>query len=414
MSNLLVLGLLKAAADQKAASNTRARSANAARTAKSGERYSYAGSSYEKTYSSEEHLYKVVEGDEELKKFFDLVYGKAKELEEIAKTRELLEIQGMLKESADKNGEIESVKRELAEMGIDISADTSIRAGSLGVEGREGHGFGGVGKYGHNPATFPTTFNGIEVTPEHLKNDGKNPYEGPYKTSRAANENLELAAEDCEKEIKAKELLLMFSPVGRKKAKEDLKELEARLADIRLAQNDGAEKKKRMDAYVALTPEQKAKIKEYYDLIEDFKPLGQEVAARMNDRTQRDVRYGKYKEPSNSLWEQAIEALKETGEITDADISQAEGKISEVDLSQTEYEEGIDKSLFAMGKPGYTALVNYFGNRAQLLDIRQELAASRAELDRVGQEEKMLDDEIKTQPVIRQSDDPSKDDGLDK
>ena len=99
-------------------------------------------------YSESEYFYKVVSEDEFLTNFFDEVDRKATEIEAKEENADLLEIQDLLKDSLDKFAKVKEKQEELVALGITLSGETFIDAGAVGVETTEGHGFGGIGKYG--------------------------------------------------------------------------------------------------------------------------------------------------------------------------------------------------------------------------------------------------------------------------
>lgn len=254
-------------------------------------------------YTSNEYLYKLVSEDERLIKFFDLVHERSTEINKRENERDLLEIQELLKQSITEFEKIREIEEKIVDSGIRLTSETTISGGAVGVKLSTRSGFGGVGEYGYNHLNFPTTFNGITLNREDVEENSPNPYEEDYVTCRAATEDLLAEKERLEKEISKKELFLKLSPFGRDTAKTKLISLKQELAQVENDIEIGRVRKGKMDTYAELTPEQKALIKEYYDAIDRYKPIGKNLSDRIDDNIQRAQRYGKYREPNQSVWE---------------------------------------------------------------------------------------------------------------
>ena len=182
-------------------------------------------------------------------------------------------------------------------------------------------------------------------------------------TCRAATEDLSAEKGRIEKAISRKELFLKLSPFGRDNARRELFTLKQKLSDVESAIKDGIVRKGKMDAYAALTPEQKALIKEYYDAIDKYKPIGKNISERIDDNIQKGKRYGKYRELNQSIWEQAITELIAEGKLTQEDVRAAEEKLASFEIEDKRYDEGISESVLSNGRRDYTSLVRYFYNK---------------------------------------------------
>ena len=343
-----------------------------------------------KGYSSNEYLYKLVSEDKALVKFFDLVDEKTTEIIKREDTQDLLEIQELLKVSTTEIEKIRDIEQRLVKSGISLSADTVINGGAIGVKTSHGYGFGGVGEYGYNRLSFPATFNGITLKREDLEENSPNPYEDDYVTCRAATENLPAEKERIEKAISRKELFLKLSPFGRDNARRELFTLKQKLSDVESAIEDGVVRKGKMDAYAALTPEQKVLIKEYYDAIDKYKPIGKNISERIDDNIQKGKRYGKYRELNQSIWEQAITELIAEGKLTQEDVRGVEEKLASFEIEDRRYDEGISESVLSNGRRDYTSLVRYFYNKPMIEQKRKELIEKRAKKAELEDEEKVI------------------------
>ena len=341
-------------------------------------------------YSESEYFYKVVSEDEFLTNFFDEVDRKATEIEAKEENADLLEIQDLLKDSLDKFAKVKEKQEELVALGITLSGETFIDAGAVGVETTEGHGFGGIGKYGYNRVEAPVVFNGIRVSREHLANPDVNPYEEEYRETRAAKEDLGAEVQRIEKEIKRKEFFLKISPFGRDKAEDDLRKLNIELINTKRDIQTGDEKKRKMDAYAALTPEQKIKIGEYYDAIQEYKLTGIPISGRIQENINRGQRYFKYEAELQSRWHRAVDQLIESGVFTADDVKKVEERLAAIDLTAEHEDVGIGEMTFRKGRRDYAKMVTYFYQRPQIEEKRKELAEKRAKLAELKTEEKVI------------------------
>lgn len=341
-------------------------------------------------YTSNEYLYKLVSEDERLIKFFDLVHERSTEINKRENERDLLEIQELLKQSITEFEKIREIEEKIVDSGIRLTSETTISGGAVGVKLSTRSGFGGVGEYGYNHLNFPTTFNGITLNREDVEENSPNPYEEDYVTCRAATEDLLAEKERLEKEISKKELFLKLSPFGRDTAKTKLISLKQELAQVENDIEIGRVRKGKMDTYAELTPEQKALIKEYYDAIDRYKPIGKNLSDRIDDNIQRAQRYGKYREPNQSVWEQAITELIAEGKLTEEDVKAAEEKLASFEIEDKRYDEGISESTLSNGRRDYTGLVRYFYNKPMIEQKRKELAEKRAKKAELNDEEKVI------------------------
>lgn len=341
-------------------------------------------------YSETEYFYKVVSEDELLTRFFDEVDKKATEIEAEERKVDLLEIQDLLKDSLEKFAKLKEKQDELTALGITLSGETFVDAGAVGVETIEGQGFGGVGKYGYNRVEAPVVFNGIRVSKEHLANPDVNPYEEEYLETRAANEDLDAEVQRIEKLIKRKEFFLKISPFGRDTAEADLRKLKIELINTNRDIQTGDEKKRKMDTYAALTPEQKDKIGEYYDAIHEYKLTGIPISGRIQDSINRGQRYFKYEAEVQTRWHRAVDQLVEAGVFTEEDVKKVEERLATIDLTAEHEDVGIGEMTFRNGRRDYAKMVTYFYQRPQIEEKRKELAEKRAKLAELKAEEKVI------------------------
>lgn len=346
--------------------------------------------SCDKRYSSNEYLYKLVSEDEALIKFFDLVYERSTEINKKEEERDLLEIQELLKGSITEFEKVREIEQRIVDSGIRLTSETTIPGGAIGVKSSFRTGFGGVGEYGYNHLSFPTTFNGITLNKEDVEENSPNPYEDDYLTCRAATEDLPAEKARLEKEISKKELFLKLSPFGRDTAKTKLISLKQELAQVENDIEIGRVRKGKMDTYAALTPEQKALIKEYYAAIDRYKPIGKNLSDRIDDNIQRSQRYGKYREPNQSVWEQAITELIAEGKLTEEDVKAVEEKLASFEIEDKRYDEGVSEGTLLNGRRDYTSLVRYFYNKPMIEQKRKELAEKRAKKAELTDEEKVI------------------------
>lgn len=341
-------------------------------------------------YSSEEYLYKLVSEDESLVKFFDLVDEKTTEIMKREDEQDLLEIQDLLKESLTEIDKVKKVQEKLVKAGIKLDGSTFINGGSVGVETFAGHGFGGTGNYGYNPVEFPVVFNGIVVSKEAVQNLEENPYEKDYNCCRAATEDLGAEKARLEKEIARKELFLKLSPFGRDKARSELVSLKQCLHQVEYDISVGEKIKSKMDTFAALTPEQRDLIIEYYDAIDVYKPVGQNISQRITDNINRSHRYGKYRDRVQGVWEKAISELIAEGKLTEAEVTEVEDKLASFEIEDKRYDEGIKNNTLSNGRRDYASLVKYFYNRPMIEQKRKELAEKRAKKAELTSEEKVI------------------------
>ena len=351
-----------------------------------------------KRYDNKEYIYKLVSEDEFLVKFFDEVDKKAAEIEAKENHQDLLEIQDLLQDSLEKYKKIQEKANELVNLGVSLSNETYINCGAVGVKTTIGCGFGGVGTYGYKHVNIPVVFNGINVTREHLSNPNVNPYEEGYRNSRAAKEDLLAEIERIEKEIKRKEFFLKISPFGRENIEYDIVRLNSNLTktkrDIEIAKC----RKEEMDTYAALTPQQKAKIGEYYDVIDEYKTNGVYLLQRIDENINKSQRYYKYESCLQTRWCEAVRQLVEVGIFTEEDVKLAEEKLAAMEIPEERENIGISEMTFRNGRRDYAKMVDYFYNRPQIAEKRKELAEKRAKLSELKKESKVI---IETEVLVK-------------
>ena len=356
--NLLMLALLKKSIDDRNAAAARARNRKK-RTEKGGKGKNspYSGSSYNQNkYTEKQYFYKIVSDDPLLVAFFQAIEKKGAEIdvkdaEEIRKRVEVA-----LKAQAERAEKIEEKKKELEELGLVTEYTTSynfnITIGEKVLDsGRRA--FGEKGEYAKVSKSFGLEHEGMVLVREWFKPENRevNPFDNRYEEWLRKHSDLDNQIAEKSYKVTRQERRVKYGLFDKDEKELVLNKLQKELEELEAKRAHGEEIKRERYEFAKITPEQKEKIHEYYELVaecaEKGREIDQDIKAYIDVKGTERGYYGSYNRQQSAKgrnkWERAIEELITEGELSEELLDAVDTIVSEENIGYERYSEGLDE-----------------------------------------------------------------------
>lgn len=380
--NLLMLALIKKAVDEQNRSYRRS-----SRKSKKGSKSpSSSSSSYSsKTYTQGEYLNKVVAEDPLLTAFFQAIEKKGDEIDDLDAEVIRKDVEEKLKAQAERVTKIKKIKDELAEAGIEFSDTTTCYGVTVGVKVTESYksAFGNKGEYAQDTVYFPTTLDGLELKKEWFapENREKNPFEDEYNNWTEKYKNLDEKIAFLEKEIKKYERKVKHAIFGVEKKEYTLENLKSELKSAEYYKREGIKLKRNKEIFDRLTPENKEKIYEYFEVVDECKEEGKDLSEKVKKyEAIKGSRYSYYSTgkrasaKERNKWQRTIDVLIANGELSEELLDAVDTIISEEDFGYEKYSDGL--SEYDMSNKGFSE--NFRSAIAWYAETRKERIGLKA------------------------------------
>lgn len=356
--NLLMLALLKKSIDDRNAAAARARNRKK-RTEKGGKGKNspYSGSSYNQNkYTEKQYFYKIVSDDPLLVAFFQAIEKKGAEIdvkdaEEIRKRVEVA-----LKAQAERAEKIEEKKKELEELGLVTEYTTSynfnITIGEKVLDsGRRA--FGEKGEYAKVSKSFGLEHEGMVLVREWFKPENRevNPFDKRYEEWLRKHSDLDNQIAEKSYKVTRQERRVKYGLFDKDEKELVLNKLQKELEELEAKRAHGEEIKRERYEFAKITPEQKEKIHEYYELVaecsEKGREIDQDIKAYIDVKGTERGYYGSYNRQQSAKgrnkWERAIDELIAEGELSEELLDAVDTIVSEENIGYERYSEGLDE-----------------------------------------------------------------------
>lgn len=356
--NLLMLALLKKSIDDRNAAAARARNRKK-RTEKGGKGKNspYSGSSYNQNkYTEKQYFYKIVSDDPLLVAFFQAIEKKGAEIdvkdaEEIRKRVEVA-----LKAQAERVEKIEEKKKELEKLGLGteytVSYNSNITVGEKVLDsGRRA--FWEKGEYANVSKSFGLEHEGMVLVREWFKPENRevNPFDNRYEEWLRKHSDLDNQIAEKSYEVTRQERRVKYGLFDKDEKELVLNKLQTELEELEAKRAHGEEIKRERYEFAKITPEQKEKIHEYYELVaecaEKGREIDQDIKAYIDVKGTERGYYGSYNRQQSAKgrnkWERAIEELIAEGELSEELLDAVDTIVSEENIGYERYSEGLDE-----------------------------------------------------------------------
>ena len=392
--NLLMLALIKKAVDEQNRSHRRHRRTGDKAPEKKG---SYSSA----TYSENEFLTLVISEDPILTAFFKAIEEKGKEIDIQDAEKIRKEVGTALEEQAGRVVKINAIKDELEKLGVKLTTNTRTNYGiTVGKKVTETYerAFGEKGEYAKTYEYFPTNFEGLELKPEWFtdKNKDINPFEKEYSNWQESYGDIDERIKAEEAYIAKQKIKVKFAIFGKDYQQYELESAESELKRLVDIKKRGEDLKEKLDIFAKLTPEQREKLKEYFDTIEETRKVGKEIdekAREYENVSEHYYGYSYYGDRRKSAeernkWQRAIDALIAEGEVSEELIDAVDSLIAEEDIGYQKYHEGVSHysySSHGLSEDCANLIVWYLNNRKEKIALkalhRKEAAYQRLEAE---------------------------------
>lgn len=392
--NLLMLALIKKAVDEQNRSHRRHR-----RTGKEApeKKSSYSSS----TYSENEFLTLVISEDPILTAFFKAIEEKGKEIDKQDAEEIRKEVADKLEAQAGRVARINGIKEELEKLGVVLTSDNStfrgITVGKKVTETYEG-AYGGKGEYAKSYEYFPTVFEGLNLKSEWFTDENKdtNPFEREYGHWYGSYGDIDEKIKAAEANVAKQKRRVKFAVFGKYEKEDDLERAEKELERLVSAKERGEVLKGKLDTFAKLTPEQREKLKEYFEAIEETRKVGIEIdekARNYDNITGHYYSYSYYGDrrrcaEERNKWQRSIDALMAEGEVSEELLDAVDSLIAEEDIGYEKYHEGVSHysdSSHGLSEDCANLIAWYLDSRKEKIALkalhRKEAAYQRLEAE---------------------------------
>lgn len=388
--NLLMLAVLKKTIDDRNAAAARARRKrkNASEKNKKGSGAPYSSSYNQNRYSELEHFYRVVADDPILAAFFQAIEKKgdeidAKDAEEVRKRIEI-----GLKEQAERVDKLEATRKEIKDLGLDVSYIPNygpyITVGEKVLESGN-RAFGEKGEYAKVSKNFKLKYDGIILSEAWFRPENRdiNPFDEIYENWCERNSDLDARIAEKKAEVKRQEKVVKYGLLKKYERQDELDKLRKELEKFESEKRDGEEIKRKKDAFAKITPEQKEKIHEYYQLVAECSEKGKEIDEDVREYNEiKRLNSGYYSYSYNkkasaeerNKWSRAVDELIAEGELSEELLDAVDTIISEENIGYEKYSDGYDS--YQMSSKGYSE--KYRGAISWFIKTRREKIALKA------------------------------------
>lgn len=355
---------------------------------------------YDKKYTEEEYLYGLIVDDTVLTAFFQAIEKKGDEIDR--KDAEIVrqEVEDGLKEQAERADKIHKKQEELVALGVNLEKRERSYYYDGVIVGKKvtdtyKRAFGDKGEYSLEREEFPVVFDGLYLDRKWFtkENINTNPFEAEYIKWKEGYPDIDKRLEEEEAKLKKAERRLNHAIFGRDKRETEVYIAERCVEEFKGAKERGKKIKLQYDTFAKLTPEQRIKIGEYFELIEEAEKAGKAIGEKANEY---DAIMGKgYSNKAKSVeerrkWPRAIEALIEEGELSEELLDAVDSIIAQEEIGYEKYSEGV--SSYDMSHKGFSGkfceVVRWY------YDTRKEKIALKA-LQRKEAAYKALEEEHK-------------------
>lgn len=346
--NLLMLGLIAKAAQEQNRGYRRRSSRKREQSPKSSSSHSST------TYSEMEYLYGVIAEDPALREVFQAIAKKGEEIDDMDAEAIRKEVEAGLKAQAEKGKKIEEKIKELAELGVVLEVDKrpynydTVAMGVKVLDSEERSAFENKGEYAYKDKLYPKVFEGLLLkkdlfTPE---NRDHNPFESSYMSWKERNPDIDEQIRKAEKEVEKWERKLQSNWGDDYKKEQKLKIARGNLYSLKDRKEQGETYRVQYEAFAKLTPEQKDKIVEYLELLEDAQKSGKDVEANVKKYNAIYERAYYYSDTEKSIeerrkWPRAVEGLIEDGVLSEDLLDAVDSILSQEELGYEKYSEGL-------------------------------------------------------------------------
>lgn len=356
--NLLMLALLKKSIDDRNAAAARARNRKR-RTEKGGKGKNspYSGSSYNQNkYTEKQYFYKIVSDDPLLVAFFQAIEKKGEEIDEKDAEEIRKRVEVALKTQAESVKKIEEKKKELEALGLETEYTTSYNSNiTIGekVLDSGNRAFWEKGEYAKVSKSFILKHGDMVLVKDWFEPESRevNPFDKRYEEWSRCYSDLDNQIAEKRYAVTRQEERVKYGLFKKDEKEKELIKLQKELEKLEREKARGEEIKRDRDEFAKITPEQKEKIHEYYELVAECAKKGRELDQDIKAYT--DVKgtdrgyYGSYSRQDSAKkrnkWERAINELIAEGELSEELLDAVDNIVSEENIGYEKYSEGLDE-----------------------------------------------------------------------
>ena len=377
--NLLMLALIKKAVDEQNRVYRRSR--------KKGKEAPQKHSSYSSTtYTENEFLTLVIAEDPVLKAVFQAIEEEGKEIDKKDAEQIRKDIAVKLEEQANRVQKMRTTLIELQNLGINLTDSYGMPSITIGKKVTEcyGRAYGEKGEYAKTTEAFPVCFEGLDLKPEWFKEDKReiNPFDREYENKYETHHDIDEQIEALKKKVEKCERRLKFAVFGKYEKEDELKRAKDDLKYAEYKRENWIELKTKKETFDKLTPEQRVKLNEYFEILEEATTVSKEINVQSRDYDAIVGHYYSYSyygdRKRNALdrnkWQRSIDSLIERGELSEELLDAVDTLIAEEDIGYEKYYEGLKD--YGYGSHGLTedcaSLIRWY------LDTRKEKIALKA------------------------------------
>ena len=264
------------------------------------------------------------------------------------------EVEAGLKAQAEKGKKIEEKIKELAELGVVLEVDKrpynydTVAMGVKVLDSEERSAFGNKGEYAYKDKLYPKVFEGLLLKKDLFipENRDHNPFESSYMSWKERNPDIDEQIRKAEKEVEKWERKLQSNWGDDYKKEQKLKIARGNLYSLKDRKEQGETYRVQYEAFAKLTPEQKDKIVEYFELLEDAQRSGKDVEANVKKYNAIYERAYYYSDTEKSIeerrkWPRAVEGLIEDGVLSEDLLDAVDSILSQEELGYEKYSEGL-------------------------------------------------------------------------
>lgn len=377
--NLLMLALIKKAVDEQNRGYRRSR--------KKGKEAPQKHSSYSSTtYTENEFLTLVIAEDPVLKAVFQAIEEEGKEIDKKDAEEIRKDIAVKLEEQANRVKKMRTTLTELEGLGVKLTDSYGMPSITVGKKVTECYerAYGEKGEYAKTTESFPVCFEGLNLQPEWFKEENRdiNPFDREYKNKYETHHDIDEQIEALKKKVEKCERSLKFAVFGKYEKEDELRRAKDNLKYAEYKRENWVELKTKKETFDKLTPEQRVKLNEYFEILEEATTVSKEINVQSRDYDAIVGHYYSYSyygdRKRNALdrnkWQRSIDSLIERGELSEELLDAVDTLIAEEDIGYEKYYEGLKD--YGYGSHGLTedcaSLIRWY------LDTRKEKIALKA------------------------------------
>lgn len=338
---------------------------------------------YDKKYTEQEYLNQLIIDDPVLTAFFQAIEKKGDEIDRKDAESVRQEVENGLKEQEERADKIHKKQEELAALGVNLEKRERSYYYDGVIVGKKvtdtyKSAFGDKGEYSLEREEFPVIFDGLYLDRKWFtkENINTNPFEAEYTKWKEGYPDIDKRLEEEEAKLKRAERRLNHAIFGRDKKETEVYIAERCVEEFKGAKERGEKLKLQYDTFAKLTPEQRVKIGEYFELIEEAEKAGKAVGEKASEY---DAIMGKgYSNKAQSVeerrkWLRAVETLIEEGELSEELLDAVDSIIAQEEIGYEKYSEGV--SSYDMSYKGFSgkfceAVAWYYETRKEKIALK--------------------------------------------